>query len=326
MRHGMSRKAGNFTRDCYNLQRYRDTLRNDRRGSLSEDSGTTNTTSSEITSTDTEGGNDIIPVVQAGLIDERIKKKQQETLDKNKLVALELVKRAASEKGLECLWAFYEGRKDNNGTIAVKNEEDRDLYYMFIDTCVVNMISRKDWKNDHNCKNLSKYITVSDEAFAMLVLENIATTLLEQEGMLGEQGVAGGVVPVMMKGMPQTTKYTRGVKDAESGKMRGWRKKGIERYNMLCQDVIVRRAIVEISDQLEIDLKKRYQREEREEEKVEDALEVGMQGRRTEKKKRKYVQGYDMSMQKMPKLEQKDLVIPEDYSQFEFDLSKSVAL
>ena len=282
----MSRKAGNFTRDCYNLQRYRDTIKNVRTGSLSEDSGTT-TTTSEISSTDTEGGSDTRQVVipPSGQIDDRIKKKQQETLAKNKLVAKELVKRAASKNGLTNLWAFYDGEKDNNGKIAVKSEADRDLYYMFIDTCVVNMISKRDWKKHHNSKNLSKYITVSEEAFAMLVLENIATTLLEKEGVLDEQGIAGGGVPVMMKGMSQTTKYTKGAKD-QSGKMRGWRRKGIERYNELCENVIVRRGIVEIKDQLEIDLKKRYQREKREEEKVEDKLEVELQqGGKTEKKK-----------------------------------------
>ena len=121
------RKAGNFTRDCYNLQRYRDTLRNDRAGSSSEDSGTT-TTSSEISSTDTEDGHDNRQVVPPGQNDARIKRKQQETLDKNKLVAKALVKRAASEQGLKNLWAY------NNGVIAVKNEADRDMYYMFIDT------------------------------------------------------------------------------------------------------------------------------------------------------------------------------------------------
>ena len=187
------------------------------------------------------------------------------------------------------------------------------------------MISKKDWKSYHNCENLSKYITVSDEAFAMLILENIATTLLDKEGLLDEQGIAGDGLPVMMKGMTQTTKYMKGAKD-ESGKMRGWRKRGIERYNELCNDVIVRGAIVEVKNQLEFDLKKRYQQEKREEEKAEDELEIELQGKRPEKKKRKYVQGYDMSMQKMPKLEQKDLVIPEDYSNFKFDLNKSVAL
>ena len=324
----MSRKAGNFTRDCYNLQRYRDTIKNDLTGSSSEDSGTT-TTTSEISTTDTEGVSDTRQVVipPPGQIDDRIKKKQQETLAKNKLVAVELVKRAASKDGLANLWAFYDSEKDSNGAIAVKNEADRDLYYMFIDTCVVNMISKRDWKKHHNSKNLSKYVTVSDEAFAMLVLENIATTLLEKEGVLNEQGIAGGGVPVMMKGMSQTTKYTKGGSKDESGKLRGWRSKGIERYNTLCENVIVRRALVEVKEQLEIDLRKRYQREKREEEKDEDEFEVELQqGGRTEKKKRKYVQGYDMSMQKMPKLEQKDLVIPDDYSKFQFDLTKSVAL
>ncbi len=309
----MSKKAGNFPRDCYNLQRYRDSLIS---AVSSEDDSGTNGSSSSATDSNDEGRQ-----VKPGPND--IKKQQQETLEKNKRIARDLVKKASTETGLLSMWAFYNNTKEADGRILVKNEEDRDMYYMFIDTCVVNMISKATWKSYHNCTNLSKYITVSDEAFAMLILENIAATLMESEGVNSGEGVIG--IPAVMKGRKRTTRYTKGGRN-EEGQMRGWRNTGVKRFNELCENVIVRRGIKPVTEQLELDLKKRYQRKKREEEEAEDNLELQHQETTIDKKKRTYVQGYDMSMRKMPKLEQSDFNVPEEYKDFKFDITCEVAL
>ena len=269
----MSRKAGNYTGYCYKLQRFRD--------SLIVDSGTSSSTD---TMTSDQSGNER-PMIRPGPT--QIQEREQETLDKNKRVVRLLVERAKTDRGMIGLWAFYNNEKDpSSDEYLVKNEEDRDIYYMFIDTCVVNMITKAAWKTNHDAKPMSKYISVSDEAFAMLILENIAQSLIDDEA-----GQAGGVTGApLLIGSKRTTKYTKGGRDAD-GKMRGWRRRGIERFNDLCKDVIVRRAITEICQQLELDLKKRYQKEKIAEEEAEDVLEV--EGERSGSRKRDFVQGYD---------------------------------
>ena len=313
MRTGMSTKAGNFIGDCYKLQKYRDTLI---LASTSEDDSATSSTDA---TSESDSGDDR-RLIKPGPND--IKKREKETLEKNKLVARRLVERAKTDKGLEGLWAFYDNKADRNGEIPVKNNDLRDMYYMFIDTCVVNMITRASWKSNHDTEDMSKYISVSDEAFAMLILENIAGNLIP-EGTGQGDGVTG---TRRMIGCKHTTKYTKGGKDDrdDEGKMRGWRRKGVTRFNELCKDVMVRRGITSISKQLEKDLRQRYQKDKLAEEEAEGELEKVDE--HSGSRKRNFVQGYDMSIMKMPKLEKTDLNIPEDYKHFVFDISKSVAL
>ena len=94
MRTGMSTKAGNFTGDCYKLQKYRDTLI---LASTSEDDSATSSTDA---TSESDSGDDR-RLIKPGPND--IKKREKETLEKNKLVARRLVERAKTDKGLERL-------------------------------------------------------------------------------------------------------------------------------------------------------------------------------------------------------------------------------
>ena len=52
---------------------------------------------------------------------------------------------------------------------------------MFVNTCVYQMIPKKQWERNYLNSNMSTYITIADEAFAMLVLENYASDLVHDD-------------------------------------------------------------------------------------------------------------------------------------------------
>ena len=96
---------------------------------------------------------------------------------------------------------------------------------------------------------MTDLFSIADEAFAMLVLENIAPDL--ESDII--RSVQGGLVWGDRKNA--RPKYTKGGR-----KMRGWRYKGIVRYNSLVMDVIgwrlMNKELREFTEQQV--LKKRY--------------------------------------------------------------------
>ena len=52
---------------------------------------------------------------------------------------------------------------------------------MTANTCIYQMISKKKWKWNYLNANLSTYVTIADEAFAMLVFENYASDLVHDD-------------------------------------------------------------------------------------------------------------------------------------------------
>ena len=49
---------------------------------------------------------------------------------------------------------------------------NKDLHYFFLKHCVVNVITRKKWKENSARNNFYNFITPSDEGFAFVVLDN----------------------------------------------------------------------------------------------------------------------------------------------------------
>ena len=49
---------------------------------------------------------------------------------------------------------------------------NKDLHYFFLKNCVVNVITKKKWKENSPRNNYYKFITPSDEGFAFVVLDN----------------------------------------------------------------------------------------------------------------------------------------------------------
>ena len=292
LQNGTSRKSGAYTSECIQLQMFREQL-------------SSNVVSEEMTSA-TSGystsENETIMTETDMLM--KIKEKESVQMERNISIARKLILRATSEQGLKGLWDFY---KVSEGNLEVENDDLRSMYYMFVDTCVSNMMPKKYWKENHMTKKLSEFLTISNEAFAMLILENIAPVLVSHCRLRNGEIIKTG-----------TTRYTKKDKD-ESGKMKGWRMTSIKRYNSLIEDVIMRRGIKALKEKLELDLRKRYVSKVSEEENLESNLET--ENNNTKSRKRKMVRGYDMSLGRMPNLSKEELNIPEKYKELGFELS-----
>ena len=50
--------------------------------------------------------------------------------------------------------------------------QSKELHYFFLKHCVVNVISRKKWNDNCDRNDYYKFITASDEGFALVVLDN----------------------------------------------------------------------------------------------------------------------------------------------------------
>ena len=50
--------------------------------------------------------------------------------------------------------------------------ENKNLHYYFLKKCVINVVSRKKWKENITKYTFNRFIHPSDEAFALIVLEN----------------------------------------------------------------------------------------------------------------------------------------------------------
>ena len=99
---------------------------------------------------------------------------------------------------------------------AIKKRSVNVVFNMFIDTCLVHMVPRVTWNKNHMIKTLSELFSIADEAFAMLMLENIAPNL--QSDII--RSAQGRIVWGDRKNAkPKFTKGGRG----SQGKMRGWR-------------------------------------------------------------------------------------------------------
>ena len=110
------------------------------------------------------------------------------------------------------------------------SEDVCDVFNMFIDTCLVHMVPRVTWKKNLN-ETLTDLFSIADEAFAMLVLENIALDLQSDIIRSAQGRIVWGD---RKKAKP---KFTKGGRDSQ-GNMRGWRYEGIVQYNKSVMDVI----------------------------------------------------------------------------------------
>src|SRR5687768_17268078 len=99
------------------------------------------------------------------------------------------------------------------------------MYYDFINYFVSAVIGKMDYKKNSCTMVLSKYATVSDEAFALFCLENNYQTWMDM-GLTGNKKTSN---------IPH--KYTNGrlskSKNGTSQHNKGWSDKGLRRFNEL---------------------------------------------------------------------------------------------
>ena len=109
-------------------------------------------------------------------------------------------------------------------------QKDADLFRTFLEFVLVHFVPCITWR--YKCYNIqvSKIFTVSDEAMAMLLLENSVQDL---KWVLRRQEK----IPSNLS-MPKYTKTMLGSTD----RFRGWHKSGIKRYNVLYRTILTNRV------------------------------------------------------------------------------------
>ena len=120
----------------------------------------------------------------------------------------------------ERAWKLIE--KAQNGELDnIRVDIDEDLFRTFVNICLIALSNASVWRYKSYTNVLSEIFTASDEALAMLMLENNAADLMY---VYDNQKV--------ISRKESRPKYTKG-KDNKQDSFRGWHKKGILRYNEL---------------------------------------------------------------------------------------------
>ena len=235
---GVSKRSGNWSGDCCD----RETTRN------------------EVASSDGEEMSDNERTSALAELDEKEKTMKNENIK----VAVKLMERAASNNGLiglrSCVQRDINATETNDSVIV--DADGKDMFCMFVDVCMVHMVPKKKWNDSHMNKHISTIVTVADEAFAMLVLENMSPDLcLEAE----ERN--------RMTRRTSKPKHTKSGKD-KMGRIEGWRHSGVVRHNQLMRDVVKhRQEDVPLRKQIKENLRKRHM-QERDEAEEDDLGEV----------------------------------------------------
>ena len=244
LKDGTSKTSGAHQVECFRLQLFKENL-------LNKDGVGTSGSSSEGSSSD-----ETVPRVSGDtLTDQEVTDELRRSVklqcEQNKKTALELVKLAASTKGLMDMWNIFSSEQNRStGVTKLRKDEGAErLYWMFVDTCVFNTIPRKDWKRNHINKNLSDFIHPTNEAFAMLALENIAPDFVDLD--------TGQLKLDKIDKKSSECRYTKGAHDMR-GRKKGWRSAGIQRYNDLVRNVYVRRKITKMRESMDTVLRNRY--------------------------------------------------------------------
>jgi len=140
-----------------------------------------------------------------------------------------LIELASNEEGLENM------RRD---------AEQKEVFLTFVNTCLVHFCSSMTWRYAAYNTVISEIFTASDEAFAMLLLENNAN---DYKKMV--------VLNKKLSRKEAKPKYTKDPNNTD--KFKGWSKYGIRRYNYLVKVVQMNRKLTH-SIEMEVKLKDGY--------------------------------------------------------------------
>jgi len=124
--------------------------------------------------------------------------------------------------------------------ILIMRSPGNDAYYKFFDEMLSQVVGRTVWKRDTVLKPVRKIATCSDEAFAILLIENSFDAWMKQaEEKITPNGHIG--INPIDQGNYQSgkTKYT--ANGAGTKKDKGWSEEGLIRYNELCEMVWMNR-------------------------------------------------------------------------------------
>ena len=100
--------------------------------------------------------------------------------------------------------------------------KSNDLYYFFLKKCVINVITRSKWKENCTTYDYDQFIHPTDEAFALLVLENNSkryNDMVLRPGLKIEDYLS-----------PKFTTITRNKDKEKRLQVRGWSDSGKMRF------------------------------------------------------------------------------------------------
>ena len=152
---------------------------------------------------------------------------------------------------------FDEKLYDLGKVVATIRTDDIDALESFCVLCLKHIVGMASWRQNFRRENLSDLFTISDEAFAFLVLDN-NREYFKQCYKEGEHNI-----PVIQttsasgrchKRRKIETKYT---KRGSLGGKQGWNQEGIDTYNSLLK-VVMENRIKSVSKELEGRLKRQW--------------------------------------------------------------------
>jgi hypothetical protein len=124
----------------------------------------------------------------------------------------------------------------------VRYKERKAAYFFFLEHILECVAGKKEWKKDKYSSKVSEAVTVSDEAFALLLLDNSWDVFQEHASQGGREENKTKIIT--------KPKYTG--KRGGSKRFEGWSREGIVMYNTLCQDIVADRRSA-LGEEFEID-------------------------------------------------------------------------
>ena len=121
-------------------------------------------------------------------------------------------------------------RSREGTTDKLRDDGSNEEFKMFAELCFAPMISRQKWNRNHFIVDLSSMITVADEAFALLTMENNVNEWIDQATKDEDKHEKG-----------TSTKYT-GKGMNKDGTKKGWTLDGKKRFNKIFDEVTRLRA------------------------------------------------------------------------------------
>jgi len=102
----------------------------------------------------------------------------------------------------------------------------RQAFTFLVEHLLGHVIGKRDWDIKKCFRRVSDYVSISDEAYTLLLCENV------YEKWLKIKPPQAGAVRTIVRG-----KYTDQANGASNEKYKGWTAQGIQRYNQLYQNV-----------------------------------------------------------------------------------------
>jgi hypothetical protein len=132
---------------------------------------------------------------------------------------------------LKKLVKFVKNDEDGKQFPEIRKHGDPELFETFVNMCLVHLKPVTEWRMKIYTTHISNFVTASDEAFAMLLLENRVD---DYHKSLNCEDGNGAQLLELNEVQPR---YTRTESSKQDTRQIGWSRKGIGRFNDLVKRV-----------------------------------------------------------------------------------------